>query len=152
MAKLTRIALLTALTAIVTMVVNIPLPHVHGYVNLGDTIILLTGLLLGPAAGAVVGGLGSFLADMLLGYAYWAPWTLLIKGLEGFFAGYLRKRSAAAVSTGAGVMVIGYLAAGSIIYGLKPALAQLPFDALQGAVSLGVALAVATPLKKYLQL
>lgn len=55
-----------------------------GYVNIGDTVVLLSGVLFGPLTGLAAGGLGSALADLLLGYGFWAPWTLLIKGLEGW--------------------------------------------------------------------
>ncbi|NLM39869.1 MAG: ECF transporter S component [Firmicutes bacterium] len=151
MSKLTRTALLVAVTAIVTMAVNIPLPHVHGYINMGDAVILAAGLLFGPVTGAVVGGLGSFLADILLGYAYWAPWTLIIKGLEGFVAGRLAGKPALGVSLGSGTMVLGYFAAGSIIYGVGPALAQLPFDALQGVVGSAAAMAIAVALRRHVE-
>ncbi len=151
MSKLTRTALLIAVTAVVTIAVNIPLPHVHGYINMGDTVILASGLLFGPVTGAIVGGLGSFLADILLGYAYWAPWTLIIKGLEGFLVGHLAGKPSLGVALGAGAMVLGYFAAGSILYGLRPALAQLPFDIIQGVVSCAAALAAVAVLRKHLK-
>ncbi len=151
MHKLTRIALLTSLTAVVTMAVNIPLPHVKGYINIGDSIILLTGLLLGPGAGAVVGGIGSALADLILGYPHWAGWTLVIKGIEGFTAGRLAGRAPLGAVAAAAAMAVGYFIAGSIMYGsVGPALAQLPFDLLQGGVSCLAALAVLRVLKNYL--
>ena len=40
----------------------------------------------GPLPALVAGGLGSALADLLTGYAHWAPWTLVIKGIEGWIA------------------------------------------------------------------
>ncbi len=82
--KLIQTAILAALVAVTTMVVNVPLPGVKGYVNIGDAVVLLAGLMLGPAVGAFSGALGSSLADLLLGYAHWAPWTFIIKGVEGF--------------------------------------------------------------------
>ncbi|NLM55589.1 MAG: ECF transporter S component [Firmicutes bacterium] len=152
MKNLTRIAVLTSLTAVATMVVNIPLPHVKGYINVGDGVILFTGLLLGPAAGAVAGGAGSVLADLILGYPHWAAWTLVIKGLEGLLAGLLAERAPLAVTVGAGTMAAGYFIAGTIMYGsIGPALAQLPFDLTQGAVGGLAALALLKVLRNYLQ-
>lgn len=61
-----------------TMVIQIPSPT--GYVNLGDCMILLGALALGPIYGAVAGGVGSALADLLSGWAAFAPGTFVIKG------------------------------------------------------------------------
>jgi uncharacterized membrane protein len=150
--RLTRLALLTSLTAVITMAVNIPLPHVKGYINIGDSVILLTGLLLGPGAGAVVGGVGSAMADLILGYPHWAGWTLAIKGLEGFLAGRLGKRPCVGALAGVGAMAGGYFVAGCLMYGsVAPALAQLPFDLIQGGISCMAALTVRGVLKSYLQ-
>ncbi|HAN95599.1 ECF transporter S component [Candidatus Darwinibacter acetoxidans] len=151
--KMVLTALLVGVVAVVTMVVNIPLPGVKGYVNIGDTVVLLSGVLFGPLTGLAAGGLGSALADLLLGYGFWAPWTLLIKGLEGLAAGWLIGRwekAAWAVGPAAALMVLGYFLAGSIIYGWGPALASLPGDLLQGAVSAALCLLLHGPLKKYL--
>lgn len=150
--RLVLTALLVGVVAVVTMTVSVPLPGVKGYVNIGDTVVLLSGLIFGPLTGAAAGGFGSALADMLLGYAYWAPWTLIIKGAEGLLAGWLALRwhRAAAAGTAAGVMVVGYFLAGSLLYGLGPALASLPGDLLQGAVSAALCLIAAAPLQKYL--
>ena len=68
-------AVLAALSCVATMVVQIPSP-MNGYVNLGDCFVLLSGWLLGPWWGAAAGGIGSMLADLLLGYGHYAPgWT-----------------------------------------------------------------------------
>jgi len=42
--------------------------------------------------GALAGGLGSALADLLLGYPFYAPATLVIKACEGFIVGFLSRR------------------------------------------------------------
>ena len=73
-------AVLAALACVATMVVQIPSP-MNGFVNLGDCFVLLSGWLLGPWWGAAAGGIGSMLADLLLGYGHYAPGTLVIKGL-----------------------------------------------------------------------
>ena len=67
-------AVLAALSCVATMVVQIPSP-MNGYVNLGDCFVLLSGWLLGPWWGAAAGGIGSMLADLLLGYGPYAPGT-----------------------------------------------------------------------------
>ena len=57
--------------------------------NLGDSMIFVTAIVFGRKYGLAAGGLGSALADILGGYATWAPWTLVIKGIEGNLAGML---------------------------------------------------------------
>lgn len=83
------VALLISLTALVTCAVNIPTPLTGGYTNLGDVIVICSGMLLGRKKGAFVGGAGSALADMIGGHTLFAPATLVIKGFEGYMAGML---------------------------------------------------------------
>lgn len=51
--------------------------------------VLLGAYLLGPAYGAVAGGAGPALADLLSGYAMYVPGTLVIKALMGLTAALL---------------------------------------------------------------
>lgn len=81
-------ALLAALACVATMVIRIPSPT-GGYLNLGDTVVLLGAFLLGPLYGAVAGGIGSMLADLLSGYMIYAPATLVIKAGMAVVAGVL---------------------------------------------------------------
>ena len=81
--------ILMALTTVMTMIVQIPVIGAHGYVNMGDTVVLFTALYLGKKEGAIVGGLGSALADLISGYGVYAPVTLIAKGLEGFVCGLI---------------------------------------------------------------
>lgn len=154
--KMILTALLIALVTVTTMVVNIPLPGVKGYVNIGDTVVLLAGLLFGPGVGAIAGAFGSALADLFLGYAFWAPITFVIKGLEGFLAGWLilkfKKAAPVVAIIAVLVMVLGYFIAGTILYGIGPAIASLPGDLLQGAASVVLSLILMHPLRKYLSL
>ena len=78
------------LTAIVTVTTfaAIHTPSTPGFINFGDAIIFIAGIFFGPFAGLIAGGLGSAFADMILGYTVtWAPFTLVIKGAEGFIVG-----------------------------------------------------------------
>ena len=85
----TLFALLIALTTVATMVVQIPTPPTQGYINVGDSMIYVSALLFGPLAGLLAGGIGSALADWLTGYGQFAPYTLVIKGLEGLVVGLI---------------------------------------------------------------
>lgn len=165
--KLVTAALLAAMTCIATMMIKIPTPTM-GYIHPGDCFVLLCGVVLGPCAGALAAGIGSMLSDIFSGYLSWAPATLLIKALTAAAAGILfrrllrngaslRARSAALVCggiLGEAVMVIGYffyetglaafgsgaLSAASIGAGALSAAAGIPFNLVQGAV--GILLAV----------
>ncbi len=154
-------ALFTALTTVATMVIQIPSP-MSGYVNLGDTLVLLSAWVLGPFVGAAAGGIGSMLADIITGYAYYAPGTLIIKALMGLVAGLLfravskkqggRSVFAARLTGGLAaeiIMVVGYFGYAALILqnGIS-ALASVPGNVIQGLVGLVAALALAQILTK----
>lgn len=79
-------ALLTAFTCIATMVIQIPTPTL-GYIHPGDSLVLLSGVILGPVVGGLTAGLGSMLADLLSGYVIYALPTFLIKAVSAMIAG-----------------------------------------------------------------
>ncbi len=132
---------MAALTAVATMIIQIPTPQTRGYINLGDTMVMLSGMLFGPVVGFLAGGIGSAAADMLSGYAHWAPFTLIIKGTEGAVVGLAYKRSGVlllvATMMAGFIMVAGYFAVEVVLYGFGGALAELPgntFQAISGIV------------------
>lgn len=73
-------AMFAALICVATMLVRIPIPATGGYANLGDGVILTIAFLVNPLYALIAAALGSFLADMLAGYASYALATLVIKG------------------------------------------------------------------------
>ncbi|HEY8415189.1 MAG TPA: ECF transporter S component [Thermaerobacter sp.] len=153
-------ALLVAIVAVATIVIQVPMPGTQGYVNIGDAALFVIALMFGPRHGLVAGGVGSALADLLTGYAHWAPWTLVIKGTEGWIAGRLghaalvaRRRvglQALAAMAVAGIwMVAAYFVAGSLMESVAAALGSLPGNSIQGAVSLVLAAAALQPLARF---
>ena len=86
-------AVFTALACVVTMVFSIYVPATEGFFNIGESMVFLSALLFGPFVGAFAGGVGSMLADLLLGYPHYAPATLIIKACEGAVVGSLKKRN-----------------------------------------------------------
>ncbi len=78
-------ALLAALCCVSTMIIQIPTPT-GGFVNLGDVVIILAAWLLSPVYAVLSAALGSMLADILAGYAQYAPATFVIKGLMALVA------------------------------------------------------------------
>ena len=153
--KLVLAALLAALVCVATMVVQIPSP-MQGYVNLGDCFVLLSGWLLGPWYGFAAGGIGSMLADLFLGYAHYAPGTLVIKGLVALLAALLYEKlgrsPAARIASGVVgeiVMVLGDFGYASLLLGKGlAAAASIPGNIFQGAVGLVVGAVLATVLER----
>jgi len=81
-----------AVLVLAATMVSVATPVTRGYFNLGESMVYTAAILGGPLVGAVSGGVGSALADILLGYGHYAPGTLTIKGLEGFIVGYMFER------------------------------------------------------------
>ena len=90
--RLALAGLLSGVTLLLTLI-SIPLPSGYGYVNLGDAGVYLCALLLPGGLGALAAGVGAALADLILGWAVYAPVTLLIKGLTTFLAGLALRRA-----------------------------------------------------------
>lgn len=148
--KLVLAALFAALTCVATSVIHVPIPATNGYINLGDGMVLLGAFLLGPVYGAAAGGLGSMLADLLLGYASYAPGSLIIKAAMGLCTGLLfgalRSKTRAALVAGVVgevIMVLGYFAYESTLlgYGLAAA-ASIGANCIQGLGGLVVSVLV----------
>ncbi|RLG41817.1 MAG: ECF transporter S component [Thermoproteota archaeon] len=133
--KAAGLAVGAAVVAVATLMIRVPIAPTRGYINLGDTMVLLFALLLGPVVGGAAGGIGSALADVIGGYPHWAPWTLIIKGVEGAIAGQIAKKkglfTAIGTCLGAIEMVLGYFLVESYLYGVGAALVELPGNVVQ---------------------
>lgn len=151
---LTRLAILTALTAVMTMVIQIPTVGTNGYLNLGDMVVFLAAMVLGRKGGFIVGGLGSGLADILLGYGHYAPITFIVKGLEGYVAGIIlgtnlgKRVPIIATFIGGIFMVCGYYIAEIFMYGAKAAIASIPGNIMQGILGAVTSVLLYMALKK----
>jgi len=91
-------AVSTALVCIATMIFSVYVPATRGFFNIGESMVFLSALLFGSYVGAFAGGVGSMLADILLGYSYYAPATLVIKAFEGYIVGFLKSNNPRLVS------------------------------------------------------
>lgn len=158
--ELAAIAVMGALTTVATMFFQVPFPTTGGFFNLGDAVVVTTALIFGPLVGALAGGVGSGLADILLGYGVFAPYTLVIKGLEGFMVGYIARdikeqpkiRVILAWLVGGFVIVAGYWVAEAYLMGLGTATAtaeiiiNLP-QAIGSVIGIPIAYAVKSRLE-----
>lgn len=82
---ITKMAMMAAITFVGIYAVKIPSPH--GYSHMGDCMIFLSVLLLGTRKGALAGGIGAALSDLLGGYMHWIVPTFVIKYIMAFVMG-----------------------------------------------------------------
>ncbi|MFX0123880.1 MAG: ECF transporter S component [Candidatus Hodarchaeota archaeon] len=92
MREVAMTAAFIAMVFLSTSLFYIALVSSTGFFNLGEAFVYLAALIGGPIVGALAGGIGAAMADMVLGYGYFAPATLVFKGLEGFAAGFFYKK------------------------------------------------------------
>ena len=143
--KIVLAAMFAALACVATMVIKIPSP-LKGYMNLGDSVVLVAGWMLSPLYGFLAAGLGSALADLFSGYAVYAPVTFAIKGLMALAAWYIYKvlnkrikSSASRIISGFVaelIMILGYYLFEGIMYGFGASLVNISANAIQGVAGL----------------
>ena len=105
---------------------------------------VLCAVLLGPWWGGAAGGIGSMLADLVLGYGHYAPGTLIIKGLMALVGALIfkafGKSSVGALISGLVseiIMEAGYFGYAALLLGKGiGAAASVPGNLVQGAVGL----------------
>lgn len=134
-----------ALTCVATIIIKIPSP-LKGYINLGDCIVLLSAFLLPPGYAFLSAGIGSAIADILSGYAEYAPATFVVKGVMVLVAYFVYKllskkmRPMGARIIGGGlaeiIMILGYFVFEGFLYGFVPSLVNIPANAVQGIAGL----------------
>lgn len=146
--QLVTAALFAALCCVATMVIRIPTIGTSGYVNLGDTVVLMSAWILGGIYGPLAAGIGSAMADLLAGYVTYVPGTFVIKFCMALVASLLFKSLqktkmnqnvnyfASAVIAEL-IMIVGYFLYESTLlgYGLAAA-ASIGSNAVQGGVCL----------------
>ena len=153
------IAYLSLFTAIVIIATDfLAIPNGLGYNNLGDAFIFTAAYFFGGYFGFFVGGIGSAIADVILGYTIYAPFTLVIKGVMAFIVfaivkclGKVNKPLSKIVAFIAAsvFMAVGYFATNAIIANnILVGFSDLLSDFLQGIISTSVAFLLTSALEK----
>lgn len=154
--KIVMAAMLSALTCVATIIIKVPCPL--GYLNAGDAFVLLASWVLPCGYAVLSAGIGSFFADIILGYTAYAPATLVIKMLMAFVSYTIcnrlcdKGRAKYILSGGVAecVMVLGYYVyEGIFLYGFVSSAVNIPLNILQGIVGIVIALALNNIFKKY---
>ena len=151
-------ALMICLVVLGTILFRIPVPMTKGYIHLGDAMIYLAILLLGKKNGSIAAALGSALGDIIGGYAFWAPFTFVIKFAMAFVSGHVIEFHSSkhergtfrrtllyitGMTAGGLIMCAGYLVVERFMYGSwAAALIGVPWNIGQFAAGFVIALAV----------
>lgn len=153
--------MLIALVFTATLLLNIKLPITAngGLVHLGTAMLFISSILFGPKKGAIAGGVGMALFDLVSGWTLWAPFTLITRGLQGYIVGKIawsggREGKSPVFNTIAAIvslpfMLAGYYLCEAVLFSnwIIP-VASIPGNITQNVVGLIVAIPVCIALKK----
>lgn len=155
--KMTICAMCIALTYVATAFINVRLPIAAngGLIHLGNAALFICAILFGKKIGAIAGGLGMAIFDLMGGWVSWAPFTLVIVGLMGFIVGFIGERKSkfgwyiVSILFALLIKIGGYYIAEGILYGNWVApLTSIPGNIVQVILGAVIALPVAMPLRK----
>ncbi len=151
---ITFTAMMTALVMVSGFIPPLEIPPI-GRIYWCDGIIFLGCFLFAPLSSAIIGGVGTFLYDLLLGNVVMMGASLVIHGLQAFLVSFLfhkifpKKKhepifAFSAALFGAVVVIAGYFVTRVLLQGkeLSYALIRLPSDVIQEAVGIAAALLV----------
>lgn len=147
-------ALLTALVCVATFMIKVP--SINGYTHLGDCMIFISVIILGTRKGALAGGTGAALADLLGGYSQWVLPTFFIKAIMALVMGTITEKLFPKFKYGwvlgaiiGGILqIIGYTLVKIPMYGMAYAIAGLPVVTLQTLNGIVIALVIVASLSK----
>ena len=151
---ITNIAIMATLVFIATFLIKIP--SLNGYTHIGDSMVIISALILGKKKGALAAGLGAALCDLLSGYMQYIIPTFLIKAIMvliiAIIAENLINKTKFAWILGAIIgctfQVVGYCLVETILYGFAGALASVPANIIQSIVGIALAVVLSTVLEK----
>lgn len=138
-------SLFIALVFVVTYTLQFHLPvsiNSGGLVHLGNIPLFAIAIVFGKKKGAIAGGFGMGLFDLLSPFAIWAPCTFIVRGLQGYIIGYISNSGGRngnsmvwniiAVIISTIWMLVGYFAYNLLLYrNLAGAISGIPGDLIQ---------------------
>ena len=144
--KIALLSILTALSVVLGYIVKIPTQT--GILTLLDAGIFFTAFYYGKREGAIVGGLGGFIIDLISGYPHWMFFSLLFHGLQGYFAGFKGKWKWLGLVLATIIMVAGYAFASAWMNGWGAAIPEIVPNLVQNIVGMTVGFLLCHSVKK----
>ncbi|MGN0494790.1 MAG: ECF transporter S component [Lachnospiraceae bacterium] len=155
--QITLDAIFVALTLVFTAFVNVQVPSfggAGGLIHLGNVPLFVAAMLFGKRTGALAGGLGMGLFDLLSGWALWAPCTFITCGLMGFVVGAICTKwkgygaKIVAMFAALGIKLAGYYIFEAFIMGngMAAALKSVPGNIIQVGMAAIIVLIIIEPL------
>lgn len=159
--EMTLTALLVALVFISTKFINFKLPISinGGLVHMGNTMLFMSAIVFGSKKGAAAGAIGMGMFDILSGWAVWAPFTIVIRGIMGYIIGTVANSKGrdgksfvwnlTGIVIGGLWMLAGYYGAEGLIYGnwITP-VTSIPGNILQIVFGAVIGLPLSAALKR----
>lgn len=158
-------SLLIALVFIATKFINIRLPISinGGLIHLGNVILFTSAIVFGKRKGALAGGIGMALFDLVSGWTLWAPFTLVLRGIMGYIIGkiaWANNKNGDNTITNiiaiilAGIwMLVGYYVTEVLLYGnIVSPLTSIPGNIVQILIGLILGVPLAKILKRYIKI
>lgn len=149
-----------ALTLVATYLIQIRLPFIGagGLIHMGNIPLFIGAWLFGKKTGAIAGGVGMGLFDLLSGWVSWAPFTLVIVGLMGYVIGTIEEKPLVkntlanriiGIILAIIIKIVGYYIAEVILFGnfLAP-VGSIPGNIIQVGVAAVISLLLIVPLKR----
>ena len=152
--KVAVVAVLTAVVVVFTLVIRIP--TTKGYLNLCDVAICFIAFTFGPVSAFLAAGLGTAIADLISGYAQWAPISFFVHGIEGLLIALIvRKQPLSKMRTFLAAIVcvltvsLGYFVLSALfISTVAVAAAEIPPNMIQAGVGVVFGLALSKAIKR----
>ncbi len=146
-------SILAALIFVFTFLIRFPVNANGAYMNIGDSVIYCAGMIVSAPWAAAAAGIGSMLADVLLGGGIYIPATLVIKALMGLVCALMMKKAGIvkfmiACVIGGAIMTVGYGVFEWALFGWTYAAGTLTFNLIQWAAGVAVAVALYYPVKR----
>ncbi len=145
--------LLAAIIFILTFInIKLPISINGGLIHLGGVGLIVASYILMPKNAGLAAGIGMGLFDILGGYTIWAPFTFVIRFIQGYITSKLLtkkggKNEIIALILSSIIAIVGYYIAEVILYGNFIA----PLTSIPGEVILSVAgISIGLPLSKIL--
>ncbi|MCI5700970.1 MAG: ECF transporter S component [Lachnospiraceae bacterium] len=145
-----------ALTFVATFInLKLPIAANGGLVHLGNVPLFIAAILFGKKTGALAGGIGMGLFDLMGGWTLWAPFTFVIVGLMGYAVGAITEKhkgfrwNLLAMAVACVIKIVGYYIAEVIIYQnwIAP-VTSIPGNLVQITVAVVIVLPVVEVLRR----